>query len=187
MQRKLDLLDALGYLDREGLTEKGLFASWLYGYELLLTELFVAKHLSQLDPTGLALLLAGIVFEPRPRSVPPKTHRLSKQLAALCEEPLERIHKAEARFHVFPKTKVPAFALSAPLDAWMRQEPFHRLLKLCDVDEGEIVRYFRMTLQLLRQLAEAPGADARLRATATKAVQRINRDVIDAEAQLRMG
>ena len=44
-----------------------------------------------------------------------------------------------------------------------------------------------MTLQLLRQLAELPAADPQLRRTAEKAAHRINRDVIDAEAQLRLG
>ena len=44
-----------------------------------------------------------------------------------------------------------------------------------------------MTVQLLRQLTEAPAADEALRATARKAWHRVNRDVIDAEAQLRLG
>ena len=69
----------------------------------------------------------------------------------------------------------------------MSNAPFTRITKLADADEGELVRYFRMAVQLLRQLAELPVADAALRATAEKAFRRINRDVIDAEAQLRLG
>ena len=69
----------------------------------------------------------------------------------------------------------------------MDKAPFERLTKLCDSDEGEIVRYFRMSVQLLRQLAESPASDPRLRANAEKALRRINRDVVDAEAQLRLG
>ena len=169
------------------LTEKGVFASWLYGYELLLTELNTRQHLADLDGLALAVLLVAIVFEPRPRSLPPKAHRLSKRLAELCQEPLTRIHQEETRFHISPKTKGPAFALTAALESWMAGASFHRLTKLCDVDEGEIVRYFRMTVQLLRQLSEAPAGDPALRQRAEQALRRINRDVIDAEAQLRMG
>jgi hypothetical protein len=44
-----------------------------------------------------------------------------------------------------------------------------------------------MAVQLLRQLAETPAGDAKLRTVAEKAFRRINRDVVDAEAQLRMG
>ena len=69
----------------------------------------------------------------------------------------------------------------------MAQAPFERITQLCDVDEGELVRYFRMSVQLLRQLAEMPVNDPALRATAEQARRRINRDVIDAEAQLRLG
>ena len=49
------------------------------------------------------------------------------------------------------------------------------------------MRYFRMTVQVLRQIADSPVKDERLKAAAEKAWRRINRDVIDAEAQLRLG
>lgn len=169
------------------LTEKGMFASWLYGYELLLTELNARQRLADLDAVALAVLLVAIVFEPRPRSLPPKAHRLSKRLAELCQEPLAQIHREETRFRISPKTKTPAFSLTITLEAWMAGTPFERLTKLCDADEGEIVRYFRMTVQLLRQLSEAPTGDPALQQRAEQALRRINRDVIDAEAQLRMG
>ena len=187
MQRKLHLLTAMGYLTPTQLTEKGEFGAWLYGYELLLTELYTRGSFGSLDAMALAILMSAVVYEPRPRALPPKAHRLSKRLAELCAEPLGRIHKEELQFHITPKTKAPAFHLSYAMEAWMANAPFDRLTKLCDVDEGEIVRYFRMTVQLLRQLCESPVSDAPLRVTAEKAMRRINRDVVDAEAQLRLG
>jgi len=187
MHRKLDLLTAMGYLNEDGLTTKGEFGSWMYGYELLLTELQAQDALASLDTLSLAILMVAVVYEPRPRTAPPKRHRIAQRLEHLCAEPLMRIHKTEGKFHIAPRTKTPEFHLAHAMDAWMSQTPFDRLTKLCDADEGEIVRYFRMSVQLLRQLAEAPAADDRLRAAARKAVQRINRDVIDAEAQLRLG
>ncbi len=187
MQRKLRLLEAVGYLTPQGLTDRGEFASWVYGYELLVTELHHAGRLAELDALSLAVLMVSIVYEPKPRMSPPKSHRLSKRLAGLCQEPLARIHKEEHRFKISPRTKTPAFHLSYAMEAWMSNAPFSRLTKLCEVDEGEIVRYFRMTVQLLRQLYESPAANPSLKATAEKALRRINRDVVDAEAQLRMG
>ncbi len=187
MQRKLDLLSTMGYLIPAGLTPKGEFGSWLYGYELLVTELYALGRLTPLDLIQLAVLMAAIVYEPRPRAEPPKRHRLSRHLEELCEGPLGHIHRQEAHWRIFPRTKPPCFALSHAMEAWMHGATFAKLSKLTDVDEGEIVRYFRMTVQLLRQLTEAPGADARLRTTAGKAFSRINRDVVDAEAQLRAG
>ncbi len=217
MQRKLSLLDAMGYLipppaDRPAgsptsrqdvgspaasrqvgggipsmLTAKGEFGAWVYGYELLMTELYTRGNLQGLNPLALAALAAAIVYEPRPTAASPKAHRLNRQLAELCREPLGQIHREEARFRIAPKTKAPAFHLTRALEAWMSQAPFDRLTNLCDLDEGEIVRYFRMTIQLLRQLSESPAPDMALQGTATKARARINRDVIDAETQLRLG
>jgi len=187
MQRKLDLLTAMGYLSGTTLTAKGEFGSWMYGHELLLAELQARQQLAGLGPLPLAVLMTAIVYEPRPATPPPKSHRLSKQLAQLCAEPLLRIHKEETRFRVSPKSKAPAFHLSHAMDLWMQNAPFAALTKHCDADEGEIVRYFRMAVQLLRQLMRAPGDDELLRANAEKALRRINRDVVDAEAQLRLG
>jgi len=187
MQRKLDLLEELGYLTPAGLTEKGDFAAWMYGYELLMTELHASRALDELDPPSLAVLLAGIVYEPRPGLTLPKTHRLAKRLEALCEEPLAKIHRAEHRLQVHPKSKAPHFQLAAATESWFHGAAFAKLTKLCEVDEGEIVRYFRMCVQLLRQLMESPAADPRLHRRAELALTRINRDVVDAEQQLRLG
>ena len=187
MQRKLDLLETMGYLTRTALTPKGEFGAWVYGYELLLTELHARRRLADLDPVALAVLMAAVVYEPRPRTEPPRPHHLSKRLGQLCREPLAHIHKEEGRFRIAPKTKAPSFHLTHAMEAWMGGAAFDRITRLCDVDEGEIVRYFRMAVQLLRQLAEAPAADGPLRAAAEQARRRVNRDLIDAEAQLRLG
>jgi len=187
MRRKLALLTSLGYLTEAGLTAKGEFGSWLYGYELLLGELHEAGSLHALDPVTLAVLLVAVVYEPRPGRPTPAPHRMSKRLARLCQAPLHRIHQAERTFRIAPRSKAPAFGLSSAMEAWMHKQPFERLTKQTDIDEGEIVRYFRMTVQLLRQLQEDPASDSALQAAARTARERINRDVIDAEAQLRLG
>ena len=53
-------------------------------------------------------------------------------------------------------------------------------------DEGEMVRYLRMVVQLLRELRNAPHASEKLHALAAHALPKINRDVVDAEKQLRV-
>ena len=187
MERKLDLLTELGYLAPGGLTAKGQFASYLYGYELLMTELYIKHHLDDLDPPALAVLLSAAVYEPRPGMAMPRRTALAKRLEGLCEEPLERIHRAEQRYGISPRSKAPHFQLAGAMEAWFHGTPFAGLTKLSDVDEGEIVRYFRMTVQLLRQLMDAPAADPAMRRKAQIAFTKVNRDVVDAEQQLRLG
>ena len=187
MRHKLDALEELGYLTTDGLTHKGEFASWMYGYELLLTELHAQGYLEQLDPPSLAMLLSAVVYEPRPGLTLAKPHAISRRLDELCEGSLAKIHRVEHLYRITPKSKSPHFQLAPAAEAWFHGAPFPKLTKLCEVDEGEIVRYFRMCVQLLRQLIEAPAADAKLRRNAQSALVKINRDVVDAEQQLRLG
>ena len=140
-----------------------------------------------MDPPALAVLLVAAVYEPRPGLMLPKSHTLSRRLEKLCEGPLAQIHRAEHLHKIHPKSKAPHFQLSPAMEAWFHGAPFPQLTKLSEVDEGEIVRYFRMTVQLLRQLVEAPAAEAKLRRKAQLALARVNRGVVDAEQQLRLG
>ena len=86
---------------------------------------------------------------------------------------------------IFPLTKTPYFHLAQALEAWMQGAAFKDLERFTDVDEGEIIRHFRMVIQLLRQLRQAPQVSESLRNTARSAIGKINRDLVDAEKQLR--
>jgi superfamily II RNA helicase len=54
-------------------------------------------------------------------------------------------------------------------------------------DEGELVRYFRMIIQILRQLRNIPFISASFKQNIQEALVMINRDEVDAEKQLREG
>ncbi len=185
-ERRLQLLEELGYLQGEGLTPKGEFTSQMYGYELLLGELAEGGVLESLGAIPLAMLLVALAFEPRKIDHAPVYATSVKGLERRCEPYLKRIHRAERDFEIYPRTKAPHFHLSAAMESWMRGLPFDKLMKQTAVDEGEVVRYFRMVIQLLRQILLAPNTSEPLRRAATDARHRINRDVIDAERQLRI-
>ena len=185
IEKKLALLKELGHLAGEGLTPKGEFASWMYGYEILLSELLEEGYLETLDEVKLSVLLCALVFEPRKnqetRKLPPHLENIEKR-AAKC---LRLVHIKELANKVYPQTKSPYFHLSKALEAWIAGCQFHDLVDYTDVDEGEVIRYFRMVIQLLRQLKQAPQVSERLRQTAKSAQNKINRDLVDAEKQLR--
>ena len=186
IKRKLDLLEERSYLLDGGLSDKGEFASSIFGYELLLSEMHEDGVFEDLDERSLNLLLSGLVFEPRKgESVPrltPRQERLRKQAELYCRN----LHRLELKYRIFPPIKFPHFNLAQAVEAWTNGEKFEKLSKWTPVDEGELVRYFRMILQLLRELALAPHASERLRGVAQKARRLINRDVVDAERQLRV-
>ena len=187
IERKLTLLSSLGYLEEQGLTPKGEFASWMYGYELMLSELHAQGVLNDLSDVWLNVLLIGLVFEPRRGMVLTRPHHMGRKLEAACEPIVATVHRLERKLRVYPRTKVPQFHLAAAMEAWSQGGTFDKVVELAGVDEGELVRYFRMVIQLLRQLSHAPVASEPLRAVASQGLKRINRDVVDAEQQLRRG
>ena len=185
IEKKLVLLKELGHLEGESLSMKGQFASWMYGYELLLSEMLEDGYLETLNETRLSTLLVALVFEPRKNQDCPKLPSNIESVEKKSLSYLRKIHMLETMHKIYPLTKFPQFHLAAALEAWLGGCAFKDLSRHTEVDEGEIIRYFRMVIQLLRQLKQAPQVSDDLRKTAGTALQKINRDLVDAERQLR--
>jgi len=71
------------------------------------------------------------------------------------------------------------------MEAWLRGTTFDKILRLSDTDEGEVVRYFRMGVQVLREISDSKAASYILKDKIKETIRVINRDVVDAEKQLR--
>ncbi len=184
LRAKVNLLKRLGYIWEGRLTEKGIFAARIYGYELSLSELYEEINLEQLPPEDLAVLALALVFEPRKGIAVPALPRRLKALQRTADGVLEQIQKMERKRGIVPLSKKCYFHLSACLEAWMKNEDFGRIHRYTDVDEGEIIRYFRMGVQVLREILETPVSPL-FKEKIKSIIPLINRDVIDAEKQLR--
>ena len=169
-----------------GLTPKGQFAAGLYGYELTMGELSAAGVLDRLNAEELAMLCCALAYEPR-RGIPPpeKLPKAVERMTHLCDATIRAIQRAEHKA-LLPPTKPPHFQLAPAVEQWMRGGAFETLGGLCGADDGELVRAFRMVVQLLRQLRAIPGVSPSLRGAASRALTAINRDVVDAEQELRL-
>jgi len=185
LRHKLQILQELNYVNRGTFTPKGEFASGLYGYELMLGELYGNGVLTRLDSISLNTLLAALVYEGRRGQPRPPLNRIAQSLRDRCEEVLRAIRYHEAKLHILPRTRPPHFNLSKEVEAWTKGTPFARLEKISQTDPGELVRVFRMVIQLLREIRFAHGTPQELKETALRAEAAINRDQVDAERQLR--
>ena len=183
---RLDLLKEMGYIRHSQLSAKGKFASWMYGYELYLSELFDAGLLDRFAEGELCFCLSCLVFEPRPAM---EFSRVIPKQFAWVQRELERVHRqihhAESDYNIEPVAHPPYPQLGWAIDAWVKGADFATTVEKSRLDEGELVRYLRMVIQLLRQLAQAPHTSDKLRLTARRARTLMDRDVIDAERQLR--
>ncbi len=186
MQAKLKLLKDLNYIKDSTLTQKGLFASSIYGYELVLSELNEAGLLEELDEFALGVLCVAAVFEPR------KNQRLhghlpknARYLQEACEEIYAAIKDEERRYRIYPVSKRPYFHLAQTTQAWLAGTGFSKLTRLTDTDEGELIRYFRMAVQILREINSSHSTSPELKKKTAEVMRIINRDIVDAEKQLR--
>lgn len=188
LDAKLRLLKDLGYIHESQLTEKGKFAKTVYGYELVLAELYDQNILEQLDEFELGVVASAVVFEPRKNQrMPLGISKSTRMLKRTCEEAYDRIKDKERRYKIYPFSKLPYFHLCSSMEAWLRGTNFDRTLQMTDCDEGEVVRYFRMSVQVLREISQAPIASYLLKDKIKETIRVINRDIVDAEKQLREG
>ncbi|MCP5047424.1 MAG: DEAD/DEAH box helicase [bacterium] len=184
MESRLDILKQLGYIHNNRLTEKGHFAKKIHGNELPLAELFGYGVLEDLSLSQLGVLALAAVFSPRPSIKKDRIPREVKALETITIEAVRGIHRFEKKMGLNFFSKPFHYDLSNSLLQWMNMVPFEDIIERLRVDEGEVIRYYRMSIQVLREMLETPASEA-VKEKTRKAIDLINRDVIDAEAQLK--
>ena len=128
-----------------------------------------------------------MVLEPRKIQRLPGLSKNSRKIKIACEEIYEGIKQKEIKYRIYPVSKKPYFHLSSSMEAWLRGTHFDKTLQFTDTDEGEVVRYFRMSVQILREIRDARVSSQILKEKIRETVRVINRDIVDAEKQLREG
>ncbi len=184
IKSKFKILKQLDYIRGEKLTTKGHFAKKIYGYELILTELYKSDILEKLSVKELGILCLAIVFEPKPKSKQPKFSHKLKHIKAETNKIIKHIHNIEKIYGTNTMSKKPFFDLSFSLIDWMNNKPFEEIIEKTDLDEGEIIRYYRMSIQILREILDTP-VSTKLKENISKAINLINYGAIDAENQLK--
>ena len=164
----------------------GQFAKAVYGYELLLAELYDDGVFENLDETGLGILAVSTVFEPRKGQVVVGLSKYSQYMKSVSTDLHEKIVAREYKHGIHPHCKAPHFNLAKAMEGWMNGMKFEKILDLTDTDEGEVIRYFRMAIQILREISDAPISPV-LAGRIKSTIRMINRDIVDAEKQLREG
>ena len=187
MDAKVRLLAEVGCIREGELTAKGFFAKEVYGYELLLSDLYGAKVFETLDEIALGVIAVSVVFEPRKNQQLLHLSKESREIKEICESSYNEMRRRENRYKIYPVSKPPYFHLAKAMECWLNGMHFDKVLQFTDTDEGELIRYFRMAIQILREARDARVISPELRERITKTIRYINRDVVDAEKQLREG
>jgi len=185
LKRRISLLKNLNYIVNQTISTKAQLAAKVYSFELPIGEMFEKGYLDSLDELSLFILITALVYEPRKGERRPKLNKRIKLLAKEANHFSRNIHRQEKSFRIFPVSKKMFFHLSYLAESWFNGADFSQLSKMSNIDEGEIVRYFRMSIQVFREISSSETIHNTLKIKIMNCLKKINRNVIDAEKQLR--
>lgn len=190
----LDLLDEHGYIGPETseghgtLLPKGRIARYLVGFELQLTELLFRGAFEAIPPRALAMIAVSLIFEERRRGGGSYvSQRLFGGVRRHVDQVLGRMANEEIRFGVPTSMKRCDWGLTPALASWCEGAEIEELGERHDVIPGDVVRTFRMGVQLLRHLLRVVDKEDELGDRLQAAVELLNRDEVDARRQLSLG
>lgn len=185
LRGKINVLRRLRYLEGRRLTPKGDFARKVSGYELTASELYWRGFWHRLDAHALNVLAVAIVTEPKKNewNAPPPPEATPHKWKAI--RAVQDLRLLEERCRVRAPVREIHYDAAAAVYAWSQGCPFEQLSQYTSQDPGDLVRAFRQAIQLLKQLRDALDPSDILGATLSDAVERLNRDEVDAERLLR--
>ncbi len=185
LERRVNFLKKLGYVDDKGLLPRGRIASQIFGYEIVFTELYFDGIFEVLDERAMNVLVCSIVFESRRGA---KYRKLNDQVIAAklrrAEDTVSWLMRKEMEEDVPGLIKPLDPKLNKAVYEWSSGCSFEDLKKFTSGDEGDLVRSFRLIVDFLRQLKRAINEPI-FRTKVDKCVALMYRDVVDAEAQLK--
>ena len=184
LKGKISLLKDLSYIVDGDTSAKAELASKVYSFELPIGELFEKGYLENLDDESLFTIITSLVYEPRKGERKPRLSKRIKRIKKDLNRFIRNIHREERKFHIYPLSKKFYFHLSEASRMWFEGADFSRLVKSCSIDEGEIVRYFRMSLQVLREIHSSEVISESFKKRLIHCMKKVNRDVVDARKQL---
>ena len=186
---RLKVLEKLGYIDDSGLLPRGGVASQIYGYEIQITQLLFNGYFESAFEDQINVLIMAIVCESR-KDLQHYRKLKDKRLLQLLREvdgEIEHVRALERRFRVVEEIPKLETKLSTAILAWSRGCDFEDLHQYVNLADGDFVRSFRLVIDLLRQMRRAMVGHTALLDKLDRCIDKINRGVVDAERQLRIG
>jgi len=182
IRKRIAFLHAAGFLDKTNLTEKGRLAAAVNGYEIQAAELYYCRCFEECSAAQLPVIIAAIITEQRRNRARQTASEVRMRFHG--EGIIRKLRQKEIHFGVDMPIRELDFSFAAPVYAWANGCGLQQLLSF-GVPEGDLIRLLRMTVQLLRTLRDAipdPFIEDRLH----EALVLINRDVVDAQAELEV-
>jgi ATP-dependent RNA helicase HelY len=175
------LLESLGYLSGDSVTDEGQRLARLYAeLDLLTAECLRTAQWDELSVPELAAVVSALVYESRqPDEVGPP--RLP---GGAARDALGAMVKLWAELDALEKEnqldflREPDLGFAWAAYRWAAGHSLDTVLTETELPAGDFVRWTRQLIDLLGQVADAAGADSSVGANARKAVDALRRGVV---------
>ncbi len=150
-ERRLSVLKKNGYVDKtNNLTEKGNFLAKVYTESLIVSEIFTAENILDYTALELFFILTSIIYEPSKNN----NFRFKKKDLQEGWKVLDGFDNNGFIFNYFENKK--AISLYPFIKLWFKADvSFVELMTYTNLQEGNIIRLFRMTIDLIFQIINA--------------------------------
>ena len=178
------VLSALGYLSEDGakVTEAGRMLARIYSeLDLVTAEAIRAGVFDELDAAELAAVLSSLTYESRggEASRPSRMPTRSTEVAQTMVRRIWREVRLLERDHKLDQGRDPDIGFAEATYRWANGVMLSEILDETELTAGDFVRWMRMVIDLLGQVADAAG-DSVVRDNAREAIDRLRRGVVDA-------
>ncbi len=150
-KHKMRILEKLGFIQDNTLTEKGHFSRRIYDKELLVTELFCGHFYKQLSAEELIILSAAIVYESG-RNDSFETRRHRREAKGLGHFVKDHVQDPRVLDLLDLDNITKLYHLTK---AFLDKDDFQEVMKLTTLQEGDVIRLFRRSIDLMRQIKHA--------------------------------
>ena len=171
-----------GYLKDDFPTAKGVTTSQIRSEnELYIAEIVFSNVLEGLSPSQLAAVICAVTTEDLRMDIPylPFSQTVRKTLN-LIRNIRRKIDKVQKRYLVdSPMFINPYF--SSLIELWVEGAEWETITEQIDMGEGDIVRAFKRTVDVLRQFTIIDNIPESLVFTAREAIEKILREPVDVD------
>ncbi|MBD3420715.1 MAG: DEAD/DEAH box helicase [Chitinivibrionales bacterium] len=182
IKARIQFLKSNGYLNGTSLTRKGLLAASVSGWDIQCAELHYSNSFAECTVEQLPVVLGGLISDSkRNRRNAPLT---GVRLKFAAEKVINRLRRREIKFGIINPIREYDYSMAAPLFAWANGCSLKEL-EAFGIPEGDIIRLLRMVVQLLRTLRDKLP-DPVMAERMHEALVLVNRDVVDAQAELEV-
>ncbi len=176
----MKVAELTGHLQENYPTRKGFMtAAARVENEIFFIELIVRGLLDGLSYAELASVLCAVVTEDS-RTMFHSKYKISKKARKAiyeCQDLMRKLWRIQQEYNVIvPISLTPDY--SAFIENWALGVDWQEMVSGAEVDEGDLVRIFKRTLDVLRQLTVIPDVSPELVKTAEMAIKSINRDPV---------